>query len=483
MNFVGRTYELNYLNRLYTQPSSSLCVVYGRRRIGKTRLLTHWLATRQLPGFYWVATDTSAVAVLRSFSHALYRQLHGTSPADPGFTYYDWDEAFRELARCAQQSPQKLVVILDEFTYALEAYPDLTHKLQAAWDQTLKQLPIFLVLSGSQIGMMEDEILAQRSPLYGRATGLLQVRQWPFKDVRAAFPRYDIESCVALYSVMGGVPYYLEQLDQQLSVVENIIQRVMQSPLLVQDEPRLLLHDHFQQPGLYAAIIGQVANGENSPKAIAETLGLEQGTVGSYLSTLVRIGLLERETPATERHPERTRRSRYRVTDPYLRFYHRFLAPQLPFLLRGAYRAVWNTIEQHWRAFVGTYTFEELCREWVYVAAEIEQLPFLPQQVGSHWSKTEQIDVVAVNWDGGAVLYGECKWKRDSALTLSEVEKLVQRAEQIELTAHSGRPLQRHYLLFSRSGFTDPARTAATALGALLVDLEGFDKVLAQATR
>ena len=483
MNFTGRTYELDYLNRLYTQSNSSLCVVYGRRRIGKTRLLTHWLETRKLPGFYWIATDTSATALLRSFSQAVYQQLHSAPPADVGFNYYDWDEAFRELARCAQQSPQKLVVILDEFTYAIAAYPDLTYKLQAAWDQMLKPLPLLLVLSGSQIGMMEDEILAQRSPLYGRATGLLQVRPWPFKDVRAAFPHYDVEACVALYSVLGGVPYYLEQMEPQLSVVENIIQHVMQSPLLVQDEPRLLLHDHFQQPGLYAAIIGQVANGENSPKAIADALGMEQGTVGSYLSTLVRIGLLERETPATERHPTRTRRSRYRVTDPYLRFYHRFLAPQLPFLLRGAYRAVWNTIEQHWRAFVGTHTFEELCREWIYGAAELGQLPFLPQQVGSHWGKTEQIDVVAINWDAGAVLYGECKWKRESALTLGEVEKLIERAAQIDLTTHSGRPLAKYYVFFSRSGFTEPAQNAANAVGAILVDLVAFDRVLAQALR
>ena len=120
MNFVGRTYELEYLNRLYAQMGSSFCVVYGRRRIGKTRLLTHWLETKSALGFYWVATDTSATALLRSFSQTLYRQLHGVPPADPGFTYYDWDEAFRVLARCAQQSPPKLVVILDEFTYALK---------------------------------------------------------------------------------------------------------------------------------------------------------------------------------------------------------------------------------------------------------------------------------------------------------------------------------------------------------------------------
>ena len=483
MYFVGRTFEFNYLNRLYHEPRGALCIVYGRRRIGKTRLLTQWLESNQLPGFYWLATDTSAGALLASLSYAIYQQLYGEPPSQPGFNYYDWDELFRELVRLAKSSPQKIVVILDEFTYAVEAYPDLPHKLQAIWDHQLKDLPIMLVLSGSHIGMMEDSVLAHRSPLYGRATGVLNLRQLPFKDVRASFPNYTIESCVALYSVVGGVPYYLEQLDPTLSVVDNILQRIMTSPALIQDEPRLLLHDHFTQPRLYTGIIAQVAQNVHSPKEIAEALGMEPATVSSYLNTLVRLGLLEREVPATERHPEQSRRSRYRVTDPFLRFYYRFLAPQLPFLVRGTYKAVWNTIERHWRAFVGTHTFEELCREWIYVAAEIGQLPFLPQVVGSHWSKTEQIDVVAINWDEAAVLFGECKWKRESALELSEVEKLVERAQQVTLETRSGNAFAQHYIFFSRSGFTEPARARATELGAILVDLSELDAVLAQAIR
>lgn len=340
-----------------------------------------------------------------------------------------------------------------------------------------------LLLSGSHIGMMEESVLAHRSPLYGRATGVLNLRQLPFKDIRAGFPRYDVESCIALYSVVGGVPYYLEQLDPELSVVENIIQRVMASPALVQDEPRLLLHDHFAQPRLYSAIIAQVAHGIHSPKEIAETLAIEAGTVGNYLNTLVRLGLLQREVPATERRPEQSRRSRYRVADPFLRFYYRFLEPQLPFLVRGAYGAVWNTIERHWWAFIGTHTFEELCREWIYTAAEIGALPFLPQVVGAHWGKTEQIDVMALNWDEASVLFGECKWKRESAFELNEVEKLVERASQLELATRSGQPFTPHYVFFSRSGFTEPAQARAAELGALLVDLAELDRVLAQAIR
>lgn len=424
MRFVGRDFELAFLDRQYAEPEGAFCVVYGRRRIGKTRLLTHWLHTRNLPGFYWLATDTSSATLLRSLSKIVYEEFHGEPPAQADFTYFDWDELVREIVRMAGDRSQKLVIVLDEFTYAIEAYPDLTHKLQAAWDQHLKELPVMLVLSGSHIGMMEENLLAHRSPLYGRATGVLKLPQLPFKDVRAIFPHYDIESCIALYSVLGGVPYYLEHMDPDLSVVENIIQRVLGWSSLVQDEPNILLHDHFTQPRLYAAIIAQVANSVHSPKEIAQQINAEPGTVSNYLNTLVSLGLLKREVPATERNPKQSRKSRYKITDPYLRFYHRFLAPQLNLIVRDLHAAVWETIERHWRAFIGTHIFEEFCREWIYAAIKTDHLPFIPQRVGSHWSATEQIDVVAINWDEAAVLYGECKWKRDSALNRKEVEKI-----------------------------------------------------------
>lgn len=485
MEFVGRDYELDYLDKQYTERNGAFCIVYGRRRVGKTRLLTHWLETRAHIGFYWLATDTAARSLLRSLSQMAYAAIHDAAPADPNFTYHNWDILLAELGAWAKQVGQnrKVVIILDEFTYAMQASPDLPHKLQAAWDQQWKDAPIMLVLSGSHLGMMEDEILSTRAPLYGRATGLLKLRQLPFKDVRALFPTYSVESCVALYSILGGVPYYLERIDPQRSIKENMIDRILSWTSLVQDESRLLLHDHFRQPRLYAAIIEQVARANHSPKAIADALALEAGTVNNYLHTLVNLGILRRDVPATERHPERSRKSRYVIEDPYLRFYHRFLRSQMSFIMRGAYAAVWRTIEQHWRAFVGTHTFEELCREWVYVAAETGQIPFLPQRVGSHWSKTEQLDVVAVNWDEGQVLYGECKWKRSSTFGAGDVQKLVARAEQVNLKTRSGRPMKIHYALFSRSGFSPSATGAARALNAHLVDLPTLDTMLAQAVR
>lgn len=483
MNFIGRTFELDYLDKQYAEQNGSLCILYGRRRIGKTRLLTHWLHTRGHDGFYWLATDTVARTLLISLSQSVYQTIHGQPPPDSDFTYHNWEELLRTVGRWAESATRKVVIILDEFTYAMRASAELPHKLQAAWDMQWKDLPIMLILSGSHLGMMEDEILSARAPLYGRATGLLKLRQLPFRDVRALFPTYSIEASIALYSILGGIPYYLERINPALSIKENMIQRILSWTSLIQDEARLLLHDHFRQPRLYAGIIEQVARSVCTPKAIATALSLEVGTVHNYLHTLVALGILQRDVPATERHPERSRKSRYIVNDPYLRFYHRFLRPQLPFIMRGAYEAVWATIERHWRAFVGTHTFEELCREWVYVAAETGHIPFLPQHVGSHWDKSAQIDVVGVNWDEGQVLYGECKWKRESSLSEREVRKLIQRAEQIGLQTSGKHLMQPHYVYFSRSGFTDPARQLARHYHAQLVDLPALDTMLAQAVR
>ena len=132
---------------------------------------------------------------------------------------------------------------------------------------------------------------------------------------------------------------------------------------------------------------------------------------------------------------------------------------------------------------MGTYTFEELCREWVYVAAETRHLPFLPQRVGSHWSTTEQVDVVAINWDEAEVLFGECKWTRSSPLSVQDIKNLVERGEQVPLTTHSGNQFHRQYLFFAREGFTPSARALAADAGIFLVDLDFLEEVLAEAVR
>jgi len=217
--FIARERELKLLQDQWQSPNARLMILYGRRRVGKTRLVTHWIETSGVRALYWVADPTSSLDQLASFSQALtnFEDL-GTAPDN--FTYGTWAQAFSQIARLARD--KRLVVVLDEFTYMLAVEPGLAGVLQNTWDQTLSQSNLFLILSGSHIGMMQRHLLSYQAPLYGRATSKLQLLQLPFAATSHFFPNYRPDERVAVYAMLGGVPAYWEQLDPNQSLDTNI---------------------------------------------------------------------------------------------------------------------------------------------------------------------------------------------------------------------------------------------------------------------
>ena len=190
-----------------------------------------------------------------------------------------------------------------------------------------------------------------------------------------------------------------------------------------------------------------------------------------------KLRLVERRLPATI-PPERrqiSRTSRYHLADPYLRFYYRFIAPNLNLVEQDLAGLLWDRIAEQFRAFVGMTAFEDLCREWTLARARAGQLPFPPEIVGSHWSRVAQVDVVAINWREKAILLGECKWGVD-VVRRPVVRELVEKTALVV----PGRDWQVHYAFFARAGFTEAARSEGEAVNAQLVDLAALDADLRQ---
>ena len=406
-------------------------------------------------------------------------------PAPENFSYSTWKIAFENLAHAVSEKEVKPAIILDEFTYALASDPSLASVLQNAWDHLFhfKKLPILLIISGSHIGMMERETMSYRAPLYGRATARLKLSPLPFKHLKSFFPNYDITERVAIYAIMGGIPYYLEQLNPNLSVSENIKTRVLEGKNVLQQEPRLLLHEEVDQLSNYIGILQAIANGSTRMSKIASTTGIAENSISKYLSTMVNLGLVERHIPATVKHANKSRRGRYAIVDPYLRFYYRFVHPQLPSIATGMTAPVIENVKNHMISFIGRYAFEELCRNWVLIAGGTKQLPFYPQNVGAHWSSKEQIDVAAVNWESHDVLFGECKWGTSQRLGISVVEKLIRQAQNAKPKSAKGKPFKVHYAFFSRAGFTPQASKKIKEINGIAVDLARFESVLELAIR
>ncbi len=467
--FHDRQHEMALLDRLYARPDGQMFVLYGRRRVGKTTLVAHWVEQRRLPCLFWTADRISTGAQLRSLSHAIQSYLNPDQAVSPDFTYGSWEVVLNEVARLPEA--QRVVVVLDEFTYLIQAEPTLPGILQRLWDHRLKQSNLLLILTGSHAGMIEREVLAYRSPLYNRATASLHLQPLPFGVLPDFFPGYSAEDRTAVYACVGGVPQYLELFERDRPVEWNIEQLLSNAMIL--DDAGTMLRDQLGEPRNYAAVIEAIASGFTRMTEIAGMAGLPHSGVGKYLGVLQRLGIVARDVPATVRRPEQSKKGRYRITDHYLRFYYRFIAPQRNNLELGLTQQAWQNIREHLPEFVGAHVFEELCREWVLRQGDAGRLPLAPRRVGAFWGGGKpQIDVVAVNEDDHAILLGECRWTAEP-MREPDVGEFLKRAEQV--VPSPAEEWRVTYALFSRSGFTDEARRAAAGYACLCLSLDEID--------
>ena len=456
--FKGRLREMKLLDDLWQATDAALLILYGRRRVGKTRLITEWVQQHQDRALYWVAEPSSALDQLRSFSQTVFNYANPTAPAPPDFTYTSWHQAFQQVARLAES--ERLALFIDEFTYVLEIDPSVAGVVQNLWDHTLKQTQLFLTVCGSHLGMMRRHLLSYQAPLYGRATRQLHLQPISFGYTQDFFPNYRADERVAIYAIFGGVPAYWERIDPSLSISQNIRKQLLTPNNLMQSEPRLLLQDFIQDPHNYVSMLRAIALNNRTQKEISVRTGLAQGHVSKYLSVLRDAGFVARRVPITA--SESSRLGRYHIVDPYLRFYYRFLATRQAQLALGETDLALAEIRRHLLDFIGTHTWEELCREWTLRAGVRGQISMAPDQVGSVWTRKAQVDVVGLNSMDKTIVLGECKWQNKS-VGRRVLQDLIDKTG--EIVPKQGR-WQVYYLGFARQGWTDAAQAFAAAIRA-----------------
>jgi hypothetical protein len=482
MKFINRGHELGALQRLYRHHEAALMILYGRRRVGKTTLLSQWIQRRGIRrALFWTATTQTSFVQLRDFSQTLVRFETG-SPIAEDFAFRDWEVAFAHLEELARASAEPLVAIIDEFTHLIQSDPPLASLLQRVWDHRLSRLPnLRLILTGSLIGLMERDVLSARAPLYGRATALMKLRPLPFGCLKELFPRWSADERVAVYAICGGIPAYLALFDGAKRFVDGLRDCLEPQSIMVTD-PALLLHDQLQGPQVYESILASITSGFHTWGDIAKMSGLGSGSNPSvYMRNLQSLGLIESRDPVLS--PPAGRKGRYYIADPFLRFYYRFILPQRTYIQRGEKQAALKPIIADLRGFIGEHVFEELCREWVYAEVEQGTLGFVPEEIGSFWTQTRgqrqtvQLDVVAASRREKRLLVGECKWGAGS-VARSLLTDLVERSKRMPEVTAPGWQVQ--YVLFAREGFTNATRQAAKEIGARLVGLAQLETRLVE---
>ena len=473
--FVDRQEELTFLNQVLNRKKpgpAQLILLYGRRRVGKTALLTHWAQQSGLPYTYWVADKEAPAAQRRSLFARLMEM-----PEEQVASFDGWPAFWRWFVAYLNGHNEKRILILDEVQYASEADAAMLSALQNAWDQSLKKTNLIMVLCGSQVKTMET-IMHHQSPLFGRFTGQWFLEPLPFYALKEFFPGWSAAERVALYAIVGGIPAYLEWLDPEQNLSTNIRDIILSPGSMFMAEPTLLLYDELRELNSYLAILRAISQGHHTLTAISNASLISRTNLTSFLARLQELRFVERRLPATltVAQQRKSKQGRYHLSDPYFRFYFRFVVPHQKSLL-GPQQTL-RHIENELRSFVGL-SFEQLAQQWVIRQARTGQLPFTPEAVGSHWSRRVQVDVVAINWDSRDILLGECKWGTDRVSRQVVRELVEQKGSQVRRELpDEGSGWNIHYALFSRAGFTEVATAEMQAQQGLLVNLDLLDQGL-----
>ena len=320
--FIGREAELKCLNDKYTDAGGQLIVLYGRRRVGKTETLREFCKGK--PHVFFSCTQTTDPVQLRNFSS---RMLKENIPAKNYNTEFaDWEKAFRTVLDLPYGDQKKLLVI-DEFPYMCRGNKSIPSILQNLWDAELQNGNVMIILCGSAMSFIEKELLAEKNPLYGRATGIYKMKEMGFYDAAKFFPDYSARDKVLTYAVLGGIPHYLRQWDSKLSVAENIKRNILTKGCILYSEVEFLLHQELRETPIYNSIIEAVALGNTKLNDISQKSLVEDTSKTSvYLKNLIELGIVDREFSVDAKTKEKANSNRgiYRLTDNFFRFWYAF---------------------------------------------------------------------------------------------------------------------------------------------------------------
>lgn len=457
--FVNREGELMRLEKRYQSKKAELIIVYGRRRVGKTRLLREF--SRNKASIFFLADLNPDNFQTDRFTEVLYKHTGDSFLKTQKLG--SWDAIFEYISKLTVK--RKLLVVIDEFPYLISANPAVPSILQRYWDERLSTTKICLVLCGSYISVMEQKVLGYRSPLYGRRTAQLMLTPFDFFEFAKFFRKMKIRELMEYYAVCGGIPAYIMQF-RGSNIWQEIRQEILQVDSYLYDEIPFLLNEELREPSNYFAILQAIAFGKTKLNEISQMAKIESSKTIRYLDILRDLRIVQRIVPSTEKMPHKSRRGLYKISDYFARFWFRFVYPNRVFIESGEQNYV---IKHKIKPFFSMHVssvFENICIEFLKKERAFNY-------IGRWWHREVEIDIVGTS-ENSRFIFGECKWST-RPVGMNIVDRLFEKIDYFKMN-YKGKVKKYEVVLFSKSGYTRKCMQEARRLNLRLVMINEMAK-------
>jgi uncharacterized protein len=392
--FIGRKKDLKSLEYFDKKKGFKLIIIYGRRRVGKTSLCLKFLEDRE--GTYVLSQKEKIENQAQNLVDKFAKQKNIFPQKVKNFK-----EAFMFIKEI--QKKKKHIIIIDEFSYLIEEDKRIVSEFQYIVDEILKNTNLYLILLGSSISIMENEILSYKSPLYGRRTGQLKINPFEIEELIEFFPKKSFDEIIQIYGVFDSIPAYLQKVNEKENIFQNIKKYILSKQEFLFEEVDFLLNYELREPKKYKLILDAISKGKNRLSKISDETKISVNVLTNYLQTLIDLHIIKKEYPINENKAV-SRNSIYCFCDNFFKFYFKFVNPNLELIEMGKIDLIMSQIKKEFNIYL-SFIFEDVCKDAV-------RKKFNYKKVGRFWKKDLEIDVLGIG-DKEEYLFGECKYKEN----------------------------------------------------------------------
>jgi AAA+ ATPase superfamily predicted ATPase len=450
--FVGRDRELDNLNSRYDGGKFECAIVYGRRRVGKTTLINEFIKDKK--AIYYTGTQGNAKENLEGLSNSIY--AYSNNATGISVSYSEFTQALTAAFEIARN--ERVIFVIDEYPYLAESYNAISSILQILIDKNKDTSKMFIILCGSSLSFMENQVLGYESPLYGRRTCQFKITPFSFFEIKDHYTKWKPEDLATIYGITGGVPLYLSLMNEKHSLEKNIKDTFLDANVYLFEEPTNLIQQECRDPAGYNSIIRAIAKGASKMSEISSKTGIGSAHLSGLLNKLISIGIVKKEAPFGMYS---SRKTIYLIGDSMFRFWYRFIPDNTAAITRGLTDSVYDKIRPHINDFMGS-VFEEICKQYLWESLRNDNMPVAFKDLGRWWGtdpkqKTEvEIDIMGEE-NSNTAIFAECKWRNEN-VDAGVLDALTRKASLFRYN-------KTWLYLFSKTGFTAGCIENAEALG------------------